>query len=112
MEEVQKALAVLKQIPLPDNGQRESLLGKFLASQGDHVSFDSFDIYFNHSPIREQIDLQIGSYTFNLAEWGKGLHKLAELCVLKGAAVEDFQGLLEKFNQFQISAGNSGKYSA
>ncbi len=95
MTEVQRTLNVLKNMGVHNEKKRNSALGMFLARKGDHRSFKSFDVYFNRAQ-EEQIDLQVGSYTFNMNEWSNALPKLAELLVLKGAQVEDLERLQQE----------------
>jgi hypothetical protein len=97
MDEVMRVLAILTNLRLTKDNQRESLLGQFLTINNDHLSFDSFDIYFNRSE-NEQIDIQAGSYTFNLGEWTNALHKLSELLLLKGVQMKDMERLHAQFS--------------
>ena len=105
MNEVKRAITVLKKIQLDCSDQRNTPLGRYLTSQRDFVVFDSFDLYFNRQKSNEQIDMQVGNNTFNLCAWGASIHKLAELLLLKGASIEDIELLGERVTQ--RSADNS-----
>lgn len=102
MNEVSRALKVLRTIQLEKPIHRNSLLGRYLSNRKDHVAFDTFDVYFNRNKNGEGIDLQVGSYIFNLGAWTEALHRLAELLVLKGAKVEDIEQLGREVIQISV----------
>ncbi|MFC1775201.1 hypothetical protein ACFLZN_02710 [Nanoarchaeota archaeon] len=99
MDEVKRTISILKEFELSPNC-RDSKFGKFLTHKKDHISTDSFDVYFNRSTKKEGIDIQIRSYTFNFSEWANSIHKLAELLLLKGARIEDIENLHSDFKEF------------
>ena len=105
MDEVTQVLAVLKHIQVDHESARKSRLGKFLESKSDEVEFDSFDLYFNHNQPREDIDLQVGNYTFNFREWNVSLQKLSELLLLKGVRASDLDLLKKEFDSFHAKSG-------
>ncbi|MBD3318973.1 hypothetical protein GF342_03620 [Candidatus Woesearchaeota archaeon] len=105
MDEVARTRKALEKIMVSCANQRDSPLGKFLTDNGDHMSFDTFDIFFNRNQKNEQIDVQVKSYIFNFGAWKESTHKLAELLLLKGASLSDIEELSHRV--IQTRADNS-----
>ena len=100
MHEIHDVHDILADICAEPSNPRASPFGKFLATRQDQISFDTFDIYFNRNKIRDEIDIQVGQYTFNLREWYGSLHKLSEMLLLRGARFDDIKALHHEFRTF------------
>lgn len=93
MEEVQRALQIVQSFELGAGDPSRSALGRVLDANNGSLELDSLEVYFNRHPSRKQIDLQVGSCVFNLAEWVGAEHKLSEMLLLKGASLDDLEEL-------------------
>ena len=101
MDEVRVACGILQAFDLDDENPRASALGRLLEANKGSLELDTLEIYFNRNPRKEEIDLEVGSYVFNLAKWSGAEHKLSEMLLLKGASLGDLERVREMLTQMR-----------